>query len=464
MRIKQSTIGAFAFAAYAAMSAILAVSVLFIQSTLTTERRAVAQQAEFKELARDLDESSDLLTQSCRRYIVTGEARHLRDYWAEVEVTRRREHVLERLEANGAPKDEFTLLERAKRQSDAIIPTESHAMRLVHEVKGISLSEMPSLVAASTLSPSEMALSPEGKMAEARRLLFMVDTEDAHNEVKSLIDRFERRVEARTATEASAARSRTGQAFAFLTTLPFLIPIGMGVILAIFQWLIGAPIARYIRTLQRDDAGGAPSLAAQGTDELRRLAEELNRQFETNERQRRELAEANDALNHLAAIDGLTGVKNRRAFGEALDHEIAATRRSARPLSLILLDVDHFKAFNDEFGHPEGDGVLRAVAATITASARANDTVARYGGEEFVVVLPDTDAETAEHVAERIRQAVEGRGWPLRPITVSLGVATTEGGPFDGAWLTERADRALYVSKAKGRNRATRFRDLAEAA
>ncbi|RYG69381.1 hypothetical protein EON77_14735, partial [bacterium] len=297
MRIKQSTIGAFAFAAYVAMSAILAVSVLFIQSTLTTERRAVAQQAELKELARDLDESSDLLTQSCRRYIVTGEARHMRDYWAEIEVTRRREHILERLEASGAPKDEFTLLERAKRQSDAIIPVESHAMRLVHEAKGIARSEMPSLVAASALTPAERALSPEGKMAEARRLLFTVDIEDSHNGIKSLIDQFERRVEARATAEADEARSRTGRAFAFLTTLPFLIPIGMGVILAIFQWLIGVPIARYIRTLQRGDANGAPSLPAQGTDELHKLAEELNRQFETNERQRRELTETNDALN-----------------------------------------------------------------------------------------------------------------------------------------------------------------------
>ncbi len=165
------------------------------------------------------------------------------------------------------------------------------------------------------------------------------------------------------------------------------------------------------------------------------------------------LEEANAQLQALAVTDALTGVNNRGAFNGRLAEEVDRATRHARPLSVLLMDVDHFKAFNDAFGHPAGDEVLKEVAATFRKTARTTDFVARYGGEEFVILLPDTDYAGAMVLAERCRRAIAGRPWDRRPVTVSVGVATLALGATDGSALVREADEALYRSKAAGRNR-----------
>ncbi len=168
---------------------------------------------------------------------------------------------------------------------------------------------------------------------------------------------------------------------------------------------------------------------------------------------RTELERANGQLRELAVTDGLTGVKNRAAFNARLADAYDLAVRHGHPLSVVLLDVDHFKLFNDTFGHPAGDEALKTVAATIAGLARTTDTVARYGGEEFVVVLPETDYEGAMILAERCRLAVAGAAWGHRPVTVSVGVSTLTAGTRDAAVLVREADEALYHSKQTGRNR-----------
>ena len=192
-------------------------------------------------------------------------------------------------------------------------------------------------------------------------------------------------------------------------------------------------------------------------------AEERLRQYQL------ELEGANEQLRHLAVTDGLTGVRNRAAFDARLAEAYGRAARSRHPLSVILLDVDSFKAFNDAFGHPAGDEALKAVAAAVAGAARATDTVARYGGEEFVVILPDTDYAGAMVLAERCRRAVADARWELRPITVSVGVSTLTPETPDAAALVREADEAMYRSKQAGRNRvnhgsgAFRFQSLARA-
>lgn len=166
-----------------------------------------------------------------------------------------------------------------------------------------------------------------------------------------------------------------------------------------------------------------------------------------------ELAQANAQLRRLATTDGLTGLSNHRTFQEALAKEFRLSHRSDRPLSLALLDVDHFKAFNDAHGHPAGDEVLREVAAALKATARASDVAARYGGEEFAILLPDTDVVGAWDAAERIRLAIADHPWAKDAVTASLGIATLEPADVDPSALVARADRALYAAKASGRNR-----------
>lgn len=163
----------------------------------------------------------------------------------------------------------------------------------------------------------------------------------------------------------------------------------------------------------------------------------------------------NARLAELASTDELTGVKNRRRFREDLELLFAQARRQDSPLSLILLDIDRFKDYNDSFGHPTGDELLRTFGALLRESVRGHDVVARYGGEEFVVLLPATGADEALEVAERLREAIAGRDWPHRPVTASLGVATSVAETPDESTLVELADRALYSSKQTGRNRTT---------
>jgi two-component system chemotaxis response regulator CheY len=164
-------------------------------------------------------------------------------------------------------------------------------------------------------------------------------------------------------------------------------------------------------------------------------------------------------LREMAAHDRLTGLFNRYAFDHRLADEVERARRYGRPLSFILLDLDHFKQYNDSHGHPRGDALLSEFGSVLTAGVRATDFIARYGGEEFAIILPETDAANALVVAEKIRTATQAYPFPRREsqpggaITVSVGVASFPAPIADSAKLLESADRALYQAKHAGRNR-----------
>lgn len=184
--------------------------------------------------------------------------------------------------------------------------------------------------------------------------------------------------------------------------------------------------------------------------------------------QKEELARANARLADISTTDGLTGLKNHRFLQETLQSCYTFARRHRLPMSLLIFDVDEFKSYNDTFGHPSGDDVLRNVASLLKGGARDHDTVARYGGEEFVVLLPATTEAEAAVVAERLRSVIQDFPWTTRSITVSVGVASYEIGvfraPANHTDLLDAADRALYLSKQQGRNRITLASDLASGA
>jgi len=169
------------------------------------------------------------------------------------------------------------------------------------------------------------------------------------------------------------------------------------------------------------------------------------------------------ALEHartrrLASTDGLTELYNHRTFQERLAQEIARADRYSRPLSVLMIDVDCFKVYNDTYGHPQGDIVLQELARLLKEMSRSSDTVARYGGEEFAVILPETDRVSAQKFAERLRQQVEGHVFPGEErlpegtLTISIGVATYVSAGSKEA-LLQAADAALYTAKSEGRNR-----------
>jgi diguanylate cyclase (GGDEF)-like protein/PAS domain S-box-containing protein len=166
-----------------------------------------------------------------------------------------------------------------------------------------------------------------------------------------------------------------------------------------------------------------------------------------------DLEDANARLEQLAATDALTGLWNLRGFKRRLDEEFAEARRLGRELSLMMIDVDRFKEYNDSFGHPAGDDALRKIADVLREETRDYDVAARYGGEEFALLLPSAGVAEAARAAERVRASVEKRGWHLRSLTVSLGVGTLPQDVDSPNVLVEAADRALYAAKEGGRNR-----------
>ena len=184
--------------------------------------------------------------------------------------------------------------------------------------------------------------------------------------------------------------------------------------------------------------------------------------FDITERKQieEELVRLQKEFRELSYKDGLTGVANRRMFDSVLDVEWNSAQRNKQPLSVILLDIDYFKQYNDHYGHIQGDDCLKRVATALgKAGTRARDFFARYGGEEFILVLPETDAESAYRVAERCRAAIFKEQIPHEKsdagqiLTISLGIATlTPTHKDDPVTFMEKVDRQLYLAKQRGRN------------
>jgi diguanylate cyclase (GGDEF)-like protein len=229
------------------------------------------------------------------------------------------------------------------------------------------------------------------------------------------------------------------------------------VLLLLVDWLVVQPLRRF-RDQIVDVTGGAiwsARLDVAGHDEIEEVARSTNRLLGVIENQVH-------ALREQSHTDALTGLPNRRAFDEQLVKALARSRRDGRPVSVILLDIDHFKAYNDQLGHPEGDVALRAFAGVMRdAVRRPGDLPARHGGEEFAVLLEDTDLEGAEECAASILRKLTDLNLmhPSNPpwgcITCSAGVAQSR--PDEPAHeLIRRADVALYSAKTNGRNQVQR--------
>jgi diguanylate cyclase (GGDEF)-like protein len=202
-------------------------------------------------------------------------------------------------------------------------------------------------------------------------------------------------------------------------------------------------------------------------DEIHQLRSKLEEAYATIEELRASrsgLEEDLHQLKRIASMDDLTGLWNRRFLIDSLDISYSFALRHRLALSIVLLDVDHFKSFNDGYGHPAGDEVLRQVASIVLRCARNHDVVARYGGEELAILLPGTGRAGAIAMAERVRRSLEDQRWRHRSITASFGVATLRHCEIEeaatAANLIEAADLAMYHSKRHGRNRVTHAEDV----
>lgn len=198
---------------------------------------------------------------------------------------------------------------------------------------------------------------------------------------------------------------------------------------------------------------GQPMLAGSAID----LTEQMQRSAELQQI-RVELEDANEKLSSLALTDALTGLWNRRAFNARLETDMMGAQRHRHPLTLMLLDVDHFKSVNDRFGHPYGDTVLKEISAILSRCKRAEDIAARFGGEEFAVLLPNTGIGAARSLADRILNVIRRHPWEKAPVTISMGLAMS-GSDAVSDDLIDAADAALYRAKRGGRDRVVLYSD-----
>jgi diguanylate cyclase (GGDEF)-like protein len=264
----------------------------------------------------------------------------------------------------------------------------------------------------------------------------------------------------------------------------FIVGFGTAGAFALIGWLlagrIAGPLIEIAEAVSRIEQGARNTVIPrrEGADELAMLAQSMERMVDSLTRRERELerlaaslearvvertaelAQANVRLEELSTTDDLTGVANRRSFDGALDSAWRQAARYGLPLSVIMLDIDHFKGYNDSYGHQAGDDCLRTVATTLALTVtRAGDLVARYGGEEFAVILAHMPQAQAVAIAEKLRGAVEALQIPhaassvARHLTISLGVASAmPSRETDASALVAGADRALYAAKEGGRN------------
>ena len=203
--------------------------------------------------------------------------------------------------------------------------------------------------------------------------------------------------------------------------------------------------------------------AAGGSGEVGALTKVFNEMVARLREGREKLASANESLRaknqeleQLSVTDGLTGLANHRALMQRLNEEWLRSKRNKHDFTVIMCDVDHFKQYNDTFGHPQGDVVLKQVADVLREATRTVDCVARYGGEEFAVILPETDMAGALEVAERIRARAESSEFPGRRITLSIGVAGYPMHDDTSQGVVAAADAALYTAKRAGRNQVAK--------
>ena len=245
--------------------------------------------------------------------------------------------------------------------------------------------------------------------------------------------------------------------------------LGIGVVAYLLGLTIVRPLDSLISGAAKVATGDlAVALPLSSHGELGYMTEVFNHMVEQLRLGRKELDEANQTLRQrnqelqeLSVTDSLTGLFNRKHMWETLARELETYKRHRRPLSVLMIDIDHFKRYNDTQGHLAGDEALRRLGGILRSSLRVSDYAARYGGEEFLIVLPDTDSAMGAQVAERLRELVAGEkfgGGPGSPkITISIGVASTSEHEEEPETLVRNADTALYRAKKAGRNRAFVF-------
>ena len=419
-------------AAAALLISDLAVTRGYQRMEMASDRYISAQLA-----ASDLESGSDYLTDRVRCFVVTGEVDYMKDFFEELEVTRRRDGAVENLEILLEGNDSTALanLNAALNLSNELVNSENLAIRLMIESGNYNAADIPQAIKDVILPEEYKALTPDEMRTVAQNLVFdnnYMHYKDRIRENVSLCTQALIRSSSQELEQASARLSILVNLQTALTIIFLLIVLG---IVVIITTMIRKPLTKMVHLMQEQKA-----VPPTGVEELRFVTRTYNKILQEN-------AEARERLSHEASHDALTGLFNRGAY------DLLMESADTSHMALILLDVDYFKSVNDTYGHAVGDKVLKRVADILRHSFRSVDILCRLGGDEFAVVMTRVDSSMRQLVRNKINRANELLQHPkddLPPVSLSVGVAFSDRANPQGD-IFKDADTALYRVIEAGR-------------
>jgi len=456
--------------------AINRVNLFLVNENIREEKAVIKNQIELTKMGNDLANASDYLTNEVRLFAITLDLNHVNNYWEEIYTTKTRNRVIEKVKLLDSPAEELSLLSEAKHNSDRLVSTEIRSMKLILTALEVPKDKMYPDVAKYILSEEDLQLSKEAKLWKAKEILFDETYTDAKASIMDPIVQFKVRLNERAENleKVSAARANTIDVIQNIFSIVML-TLAVFLILLFFR-LINKPIREYSEVIQSMESDRL-KLSPSGVWEIQLLAEafntmqdkleknttalmnsnqELNEAYQSLKEKNRQLEEATVKLDLLSKIDPLTSLFNRRHIMEKLTEESIRYERSKQTFSVIMADIDRFKAINDTYGHDCGDRILIELAKKFNAALRQQDSVARWGGEEFIFLLIHTDLYGAAILAEKIRQEIEESSFEYHSqkimCTVTFGVAEYRANKELNETIMA-ADTALFEGKRNGRNR-----------
>lgn len=422
------------------LSLIIFAGVLYSTFLLHREYTSFIHQTEdyitWERAAHQIHAGSDHLTEQSRLYAQTGKKKYADNFFYELYSTRSREKASEFLAHHDLHPEKNENLQRALLLSNALTTQEIYAIRLVAEANHENLQDFPPAIRSVRLSAQDRLLSPEEKIKRAQNMLYSTEYQQSKNGILSILNklidqnlllaRAQQKKQSHALGEVINEQRLMLGALCIMTILTFTMII----------LLIVKPLQSYLKCI-RDDK----MLDVSGAYEFKHLAATYNKIFSIKERH-------DKILQHKAEHDPLTGLLNRSAF-DSLRHLLAC---DSSPVTLLLIDVDKFKAINDTFGHEVGDKTLQRVAELLRHSFRSDDMCIRIGGDEFAVVMQDDTNMLEQRIKSKIEfinHKLKNPDNSLPVLSISVGIAISHAGFPES--LYNNADMALYHVKRAGR-------------
>lgn len=401
-------------------------------------RNTTTQYIECENAAKQLQDGSDYLTEQVRLYAMTGDVKYMKDYFQEVNVTKRREAALKKLKSYFDGTETFNALKSALEYSQELMRTEYYSMRLVCDANEINQNKWSEEILNTKLSLSDASLSKEGKLKKAQQML----CDESYVQMKMDITG---KVTECMNDLITQTKNRQGRASTIFSDMYLKLEIGIVlqiiltlIICMLVRRLIVKPLISYNESIKRGEI-----FPVIGAAELQNLAVTYNKVYAQKQ-------ESEKLIRHEAEHDALTDLLNRGSFEKVLD----IYENGKNPFAMILIDVDVFKSVNDTYGHAVGDIILKKVANLLKGAFRNIDYVCRIGGDEFAIIMVEMTSDLSYTIEGKIKEVnrclanPEEEGVPA--VSLSVGVAFSDR-ENPGESIFKDADKALYYIKEHGR-------------